>query len=428
MWNKGKRAIVTGICMILCMCLCSCGDNSQKGKKEEKEGVKIPMILTVDPSSGKKNEEEVVERFNEAYDGKYYVDVEWIVETEDEYRQNLKRMNVTDKLPAVITDLRMLPSFYQMMIKDGRIEDLSPYINADREWQDMIEPVVMEGCSEKDGKIYLAPLSTAAFSCSGVFWNEELFAQAGIKEFPKTWKEFWSCCELLKAAGITPLALHTEGTAWAPMLLATAELADTKEGAEFMNQLYPKSYQNESGIQIAEVLKRLFSYTTEDAVHENFDTAYNNFFSGKAAMIPNGYWMIDQIPEGWTKKVRFSAFPGNKLISSPETFGWSIVSSYSKEVKEGAVEFLKFRTRLNQEAKKELFEENGAGYSRIIQDYIQAYQNAAQFVPNYQVKWNSILQEEMLGECLPLLINGKMTLEEFTQAEDESIWEFESEQ
>ena len=52
-------------------------------------------------------------------------------------------------------------------------------------------------------------------------------------------------------------------------------------------------------------------------------------------MIPNGYWMMDQIPEEWQDKVRFSAFPENKMVSSPETFGWAIVSGYSEEIKEG---------------------------------------------------------------------------------------------
>lgn len=56
------------------------------------------MILTVDSSTGNKNEEEVVERFNRAYKGKYHIDVDWVMETEEEYRKNLKRMNVTDEL------------------------------------------------------------------------------------------------------------------------------------------------------------------------------------------------------------------------------------------------------------------------------------------------------------------------------------------
>lgn len=394
----------------------------------EKQEVTIPMILTVDSSTGIKNEEKLVEAFNEAYEGVWQVEVDWVMETEEEYRQNLKRQNVTDTLPAVITDLRMLPSFYHMMIQDERIEDLSAWINEDEEWKAMIEPAVLEACSEEDGSIYLAPLSTAAFSCSGVFWNEELFAAAGISSFPQTWEEFWECCETLEAHGITPLALHTEGTAWAPMLFATAELAQSEEGATFMKELYPDSYQNACGIQLAETLKRLFEYTTEDALYTDFDVSYENFFSGKAAMIPNGYWMMDQIPEEWTGKVRFSPFPGNKLISSPETFGWAVVSGYSEEVKEGAVEFLKFRTKLNLEEKEELFSRSTEELIPAEQDYIKAYQENPQIVPNYQVKWNSILQEEVLGEALPLLAAGEISPEEFTELEDESIRRFEEEQ
>lgn len=405
-----------------------CGVKETTEESGATEEVVIPMILTVDSTTGNRNEEKLIEAFNEEYQGIYRVDVEWIMETEEEYRQNLKRRNVTDELPAVITDLSMLPSFYRMMIQDGRIEDISSYIEEDQEWADMIEPVVLEGCSEPSGEVYLAPISTAAFSCSGVFWNQELFERAGIETFPETWEEFWYCCERLENYGVTPLALHTEGTGWAPMLLATAELADSEAGADFMKELYPESYQNENGLRLANTLDRLFDYTTDDALHVDFDVAYTNFFTGNAAMIPNGYWMIDQIPEGWKDKVHFAPFPGNKLISSPETFGWSIVSSYSDEVKEGAVEFLKFRTRMNQAEKEEMFNQDARGLSPAERDYIQAYQGNPQIVPNYQVKWNSILQEEILGEILPELVQGKITAEEFTRKEDESIQEFEEEQ
>lgn len=415
--------------LLVAICLPGCQGSQEKSEETEAKPVKIPITFIVDSSTGKKNEEKVVEEFNKAYKGVYEADVEWIMETENDYRQNLKRQNVTDKLPAVITDLRMLPSFYQMMISEKRIEDLAPYIHTDKEWEDMIEPVVLEGCSETDGKIYLAPLSTAAFSCSGVFWNEELFAEAGIRGFPETWEDFWDCCDRLTAKGITPLALHTDGTAWAPMLLATAELAGTREGMDFMKKLYPESYQNKNGRYLAETLQRLFLYTTKDAIHNDFDVAYKNFFSGEAAMIPNGYWMMDQIPDNWKKKVRFSPFPGNRLISSPETFGWSLVSSYGDEVKEAVLAFFKFRTALNKQEKDELFSRSPAQLSsRAEGDYIRAYQNEPQIVPNYQVKWNSIFQEEVLGQALPELISGKISADEFVQMADESIRQFREEQ
>lgn len=421
------RILQVSLCVIVAFSLPGCGGRTGTSDTGRKEEVRIPVTFIVDTSTGNKNEQTVVEAFNEEYVGRYHVDAEWIMETEEEYRQNLKRLNVTDELPAVITDVRMLPSFYQMMIKDGRIEDISSYIEKDEEWRGMIEDTVLESCSEPDGKVYLSPISTGAFSCSGVYWNEELFAKAGIASFPETWEEFWAVCDRLDQQGITPLALHTEGTAWAPMLFATAELADSEKGAEFMKQLYPETYSNESGLRLAETLRRLFSYTTQDAVHNDFDVSYDNFFSGQAAMIPNGYWMMDQIPENWREKVRFSAFPGNKLISSPETFGWSIVSDYEEEVKEGAVEFLKFRTKMNQEEKRVLFSKDERLLTKAENDYIRTYQNHPQIVPNYQVKWNSILQEETLGLYLPELISGKISTEEFTKMEDESIRRFEEE-
>ena len=60
-----------------------------------------------------------------------------------------------------------------------------------------------------------------------------------------------------------------------------------------MDALYPDSYQNENGLQLAGTLKKLFQYTTENAMYNDFDVAYENFVSGEVAMIPNGYWMID---------------------------------------------------------------------------------------------------------------------------------------
>ena len=129
---NSRRIMAAVMVIVMLAALTGCVGKEDTQTRKKNKVVEIPMILTVDSSTGNKNEEEVVE---------------------EEYRKNLKRMNVTDELPAIITDLRMLPSFYQMMIKKGRIEDLTPYINEDQEWKDMIEPSVMESVREEDGKI-----------------------------------------------------------------------------------------------------------------------------------------------------------------------------------------------------------------------------------------------------------------------------------
>ena len=426
---RGKmKKIMAGIaCMTAVLSVTGCGSRNTIEPVED-EVVKIPVILTVNPSTGIRNDEELVNAFNREYEGIYQVEAEWIMETEVEYRNNLKRLNVTDELPAVITDLRTLPAFYRLMIADGRIEELSSYLEADEEWRNMIEPAVLESCREEDGSIYLVPAGSEAFSCAGIFWNEELFVRAEIEKFPETWDEFWECCDKLQARGITPLSLYTEGNGWAAMLLATAEMADTQEGAEFMEQLYPKSYDNDCVYHMAETLQKMFRYTKKDAVYSDFDEAYNNFIMGNAAMLPEGCWMIDQIEEDAESQIRFAPFPGNKLVSSPEISGWAVVSSYDGEVKAGAIEFLKFRSRRNAENAERLFEQNGTEYSRLINDYIQVYGNEPQIVPDYQVRWNSVLQEKTLKEALPLFAQNKISPGSFIEMLNESVEEFKREQ
>ena len=134
--DKRRMRIAGAAALLLALSAAGCaGDNAETVSGDEE--VSIPITLIVDSSTGIRNEENVIRAFNQMYDGKWQADVDWIMETEEEYRQNLKRQNVTDTLPAVITDLRMLPSFYYMMIEDGRIEELSDYIYGDEEWMAM---------------------------------------------------------------------------------------------------------------------------------------------------------------------------------------------------------------------------------------------------------------------------------------------------
>ena len=64
-------AAVMVIVMLAALTGCVGKEDTQTRKKNKV--VEIPMILTVDSSTGNKREEEVVERFNRAYKGKYHI-------------------------------------------------------------------------------------------------------------------------------------------------------------------------------------------------------------------------------------------------------------------------------------------------------------------------------------------------------------------
>ena len=78
-------------------------------------------------------------------------------------------------------------------------------------------------------------------------------------------------------------------------------------------------------------------------------------------------------------------------------------------MKKGAVEFLKFRTKLNKDQKEELLNSRTRQEGALLDDYLKAYTGTPQMLPNYQGKGNSLLQEDVLGECLAELAQGKIT-------------------
>ena len=92
---NSRRIMAAVMVIVMLTALTGCVGKEDTQTRKKNKVVEIPMILTVDSSTGNKNEEEVVERFNRAYKGKYHIDVDWVMETEEEYRKNLKRMNAT---------------------------------------------------------------------------------------------------------------------------------------------------------------------------------------------------------------------------------------------------------------------------------------------------------------------------------------------
>lgn len=429
--NNIKRiSLLISICIFCIISLSGCNSNDMGKIKEHEESVKeivIPTIFLVDTVTNTKNNEELVNSFNEEYKGKYRIEVEWMTDTASAYRSRMKMLNATDELPAIITDVRFSPEYYQLLLDGHRLLDIRPYIENDIEWKNSFEPEVLESCLEKDGSMYLSPLSSSCFSYSGVFWNKKLFAKAGIYSFPKTWEEFWECCEKLSKQGITPLSLHTAGTAWAPMLFSTSSLADSLEGREFMKIRLPKDYNNKSGRELVKNLKRLFTYTTEDSINRDFDVAFEHFSKGETAMLPNGYWMLQQMNEEWKDTIGFASFPENVAIASGEMSGWSITTSYSKEVQEGALLFLKYRTQKSQQQKQEFLYLNTEEKTLLEQDYINLVKSNPIIIPNYQLQWNPILQQEVFQFKIPQLVNGTITEEDFLNFMNESIANFQKE-
>lgn len=406
---KKSWSVILIVCISFCW-LAGC-QKEQKESVEKEEEVVIPAMFCVDPGTDQEQYQELVESFNEAYQGKYRVEVEWVTATEQAYREKIKVLNALDKLPAVITDAAFNAELYENMVSNHRFVDLRPYMEQSEEWSSLLKDVTIQDIIEENGAVYLAPLDAGIYSSAGIFYNKELFEQAGITEFPDTWEEFFQTLEELQEQG-TPLALHSGGTYWGTMLITTAYMASEPAGKDYLLKTLPDSYQNEEMNQMLMCMEELYQYTWEDALEIDFAEAAERFYNGEAAMIANGYWMLEEMPEEVKERTGFAAFPGNCMMVSREMSGWAAISGYDEEVEQGAAAFLEYRY-LNSKTVREEEE------SLLEIEYKKVYKEITSTVPNYQLKWKDSIQNDFFSQMIPKLLEGTMSRQEFMEQMDQ---------
>ena len=407
------------------------------GDEAAAEGpVELPFLMRdAGNDSGTLINKYFVETFNAEFEGDYQIVVEWMPGLAEDIRAKLKVLNSAGDLPAVVTDLGAEPAFGDLLIENGRLMDLKPYFDASPEWQEVAIPESIEYVTDGD-TMFTAPTTHAAFI--GIYYNKELFAEAGVESWPSTWDEFWAAADKLKAAGITPISLHTTETGWCSMLVATSSMAWSDEGRAFMEQQYPTNYDIPIFKDAMRILRKAYDYTTPDAVGGNYALASNNFLSGKTAMIANGPWMIPSLsdtqfsPEGFEEKVGYGHFPEGVMLSwLGLNYGLAVSMDHELDVREGAVEYIKFLARpvnirrrgvkMGDIAPKvALTESDLAEMSPAMQEYATAVTSMRQSLIVYQTRWDPITQNEVIPAELPNFVTDRITVDELVMKMSEA--------
>lgn len=150
---------------------------------------------------------------------------------------------------------------------------------------------------------YGVPMSPFVAS---IFYNKDLFEQAGITTAPGTWEEFIAACEALKAAGIAPI---TTDDAYA--FLMPAFLTSRMFGQEGVLEMAkdPKSPLWTDGrfLKVLEYLQQLADngYYSSAMPTNKYPAGQQEFAMANAAMYFNASW-----------------FPGEVLETAGEDFAW----------------------------------------------------------------------------------------------------------
>lgn len=408
-----RKSTLLLLCAVMFL-LAGCGKDTVTILTEEEEDiVAIPILLRIDPETGEEEYTGLIEGFNEEYAGRYRLDVQWIKDTEQGYRERLKILNVFDQLPVIVTDAAFSTDFRELMIHNERYLNLYSYLEGREEWQDFLE-------KSSSKEIYMVPLNMGLYSSAGLYYNKSLFREAGIKEFPQTWEEFFECLGKLQEAGITPLALHGGGEYWAPMLISTAYMCSTENGENFLEEYFPESYDNQSMKEMLDCMYSIYGYTFEDALEINFNQAQERFLKGEAAILANGYWMLQDIEESKQEDIGFAPFPGNMMMIDEQMSSWAVIASYSEEEIEGAVEFLNYRQKISA------VDEEKAG--RLETEYISAFKETENSFVNYQFRWEERILNEFFNSAFPEFIQGECDSASFIEQMDEELKKLEAQE
>ncbi|ARO15943.1 multiple sugar transport system substrate-binding protein (plasmid) [Ketogulonicigenium robustum] len=173
------------------------------------------------------------------------------------------------------------------LIEMGLANSLQAVADANN-WRDVMAPAIYDAISY-DGEVYLAPVGI--HGQSWMFYSMPVFEAAGITEAPTTWEAFFADMDLLKAAGVTPIAWG--GQAWQEAKVFNMVLLSQVGNDGFM-KIYTEGDEeilsSDAIVKTLEIFGRLRDYVDEGAPGRNWNDATNMVIQGQAGVQFMGDW------------------------------------------------------------------------------------------------------------------------------------------
>lgn len=200
-----KKRVIAGICaaLMLVSSLAGCG----KKPKTIADGNEIKLRFSFwEPSTGKETEE-ALQKIVDSYRVDHpNVNIELVGQSPSGYQDWIKAQMAVDDLPEI--QMNGAGSLVQMG-ENGVVEDISdafnspnPY-NKNKIWKDTFVDGALDGAHEfRVENKYNIPLFSTGIA---MFYNKDIYKELGLS-VPNNWNEFIANCEVIKNAGIVPIA------------------------------------------------------------------------------------------------------------------------------------------------------------------------------------------------------------------------------
>lgn len=279
-------ALLAG-CLLLAGTLSACsGSNAASATDGESTGEGVVTLnfpcIWVGTDSKAEVFGQMISDFNQEYQGEIEIKVEEQTDY-DAYRDKLRTQLSTGTAPDIFT----VESYadLSLFVESGKLMDMTDFLAGSEMSERFLEGLVEK--AKVDGVNYAFPYENAYIPA---MYNMKLLEQAGISQIPETLDELWDVCEKLQANGIFPITQMTNDNAWTSMLWYSYALASTG-GAD----IYEKGLDDPAYVEAAEILKKMFDYTSSDAIGADATVVNGHFFNERAAIYTNGTWILGRI-------------------------------------------------------------------------------------------------------------------------------------
>lgn len=373
-----------------------------------------------------------VDRFNELYAGKYEIVIEESPSTT--HGDRIKQLALQNELPPIfqIADSAWVEDY---LIANDRLQDLSEFISARPEMEQLLIQDSVDFLTKEDGGIYAMPLTV--LRTTGLYYNSQLFSP----EKPLTqmsWDEFFTGME----ADDNVVAFQTAEGGWTINLILTGIIGSIEGGPEMLQQGVQveklNDFNNPVMIEAFTILQEAFERVgPEHAIGLTYPDAANTFYANQSAVLPDGTWIIDMMSsensEEWAggfdgADVVGDYYPGNVAIANPSVYDWMVPAGLSENELELAYAFLEF-INTPEEIEAFILAEGGTSpnldYSdeflaalaenKLLNDFATKTDSNTTFVPYFH---DAITESLFLGEftnSMTNLFNGSWTPEEFCE-------------
>lgn len=266
------------------------------------------------------------------------------------YESKIKTLAAANELPDIFG---VLPSMMSMFYDNGQVMDLAPILAEDTEWNDSFSDGAFGDFTF--GETILG-VPRCAIMNHVLYWNEEIFKECGIEEFPKNSIEMLEAVKTLKENGYIPMACGNKGKYLIASQIMPGILFRSvdQEWYESVKNYEGASFEDTEVIEAITYLKELMDagLFNEDVNSIDELQAREIYYSGKAAMYVEGSWsvsgLITDCPKEVLDNTNITVMPpmeGEEELDSQivtgQGWGLSLNSDLSEEKQALAIDLLK---------------------------------------------------------------------------------------